>query len=36
MDAAKHEIKRIMENALTLDVPLIVEIGQGNNWDEAH
>ena len=30
MDAAKPEIKRIMENALTLDVPLIVEIGQGN------
>ncbi len=30
------EIKQHMEGAATLDVPLIVEIGQGNNWDEAH
>jgi DNA polymerase I len=36
MDAVRSEIKRIMENALKLDVPLIVEIGEGNNWDEAH
>jgi hypothetical protein len=25
-----------MESALALNVPLIVEIGQGKNWDEAH
>ncbi len=30
------EIKHQMENAATLDVPLIVDIGYGNNWDEAH
>ncbi|WP_024852217.1 DNA polymerase I [Hydrogenovibrio kuenenii] len=36
MNAVRPEIKRIMENALKLDVPLIVEIGEGNNWDEAH
>ena len=26
----------IMQCAATLDVPLIVEAGSGNNWDEAH
>ncbi len=36
IEAAKKEIKTIMESALTLNVPLIVEIGQGQNWDEAH
>ena len=30
------DIKQHMESAATLDVPLIVEIGHGNNWDEAH
>ncbi len=29
-------IKQCMESAATLDVPLIVDIGQGDNWDEAH
>ncbi|BBN58446.1 DNA polymerase I [Hydrogenovibrio marinus] len=36
IEAAQPEIKRIMEAALSLDVPLIVEVGQGDNWDEAH
>ncbi len=36
IEAAKKEIKTIMESALTLKVPLIVDIGQGHNWDEAH
>ena len=34
------EIKKIMENStlpeIKLDIPLIVDIGQGNNWAEAH
>lgn len=29
-------IKSLMENAAQLLVPLIVEAGVGNNWDEAH
>jgi DNA polymerase I len=29
-------IKRIMEGAAYLDVPLIVDTGFGANWDEAH
>ncbi|WP_051640878.1 DNA polymerase I [Thiomicrorhabdus sp. Milos-T2] len=36
LEAVKAEIKTLMESALTLKVPLIVEIGEGNNWDEAH
>lgn len=36
VEATKKEIKTIMESALALNVPLIVEIGQGKNWDEAH
>ena len=29
-------IKDKMQNAATLDVPLIVDVGIGNNWEEAH
>ncbi len=29
-------IKDKMENAITMDVPLVVEIGSGRNWLEAH
>ncbi len=25
-----------MTSAASLDVPLVVEVGVGNNWDEAH
>ncbi len=30
------KIKAIMENIMPLAVPLRVDIGAGNNWDEAH
>jgi DNA polymerase-1 len=29
-------IRTIMSSAADLNVPLIVDIGVGNNWDEAH
>ncbi|MEQ8663602.1 MAG: DNA polymerase I, partial [Gammaproteobacteria bacterium] len=29
-------VTRIMQGAAALDVPLIVEVGRGANWDEAH
>jgi len=29
-------IKTQMESAADLVVPLIVDVGQGTNWDEAH
>ena len=36
LEQIKPEIKRLMESAMPLNVPLIVEIGQGDNWDQAH
>ncbi|WP_319380589.1 DNA polymerase I [Thiomicrorhabdus sp.] len=36
VQAAREKIKPLMEQALELKVPLIVEIGEGMNWDEAH
>ena len=35
-DSCCKSIKEIMEKAVTLDVPLVVDINHGNNWDEAH
>ncbi|WP_423896093.1 DNA polymerase I [Candidatus Pelagadaptatus aseana] len=29
-------LKEKMEAAMTLDVPLVVDVGIGDNWDEAH
>jgi DNA polymerase-1 len=29
-------IKKMMQSAFSLRVPLIVDIGTGKNWDEAH
>lgn len=29
-------IKHEMENAFTLDVPLIIDLGMGKDWLEAH
>ena len=36
VDQVRDEIRGYMSGAATLDVPLLVEVGVGNNWDEAH
>ena len=33
---AKEKICQLMANAVSLDVPLVVEADAGTNWDEAH
>jgi DNA polymerase-1 len=36
LDDAKENIKSHMENATQLSVPLIVDVGVGESWDQAH
>ncbi|MDO9328672.1 MAG: DNA polymerase I [Pseudomonas sp.] len=36
VDQVRDEIRVHMSDAVKLDVPLLVEVGVGNNWDEAH
>ena len=35
-DILKSIIQKCMINASSLEVPLLVDIGEGNNWLEAH
>lgn len=36
VDQFKSDIKEMMSNAASLDVPLLVEAESGDNWDQAH
>uniref|UniRef100_UPI003A881C30 DNA polymerase n=1 Tax=Marinospirillum sp. TaxID=2183934 RepID=UPI003A881C30 len=36
VEALIEGVRNAMENAITLDVPLLVEAASGMNWDEAH
>jgi DNA polymerase-1 len=36
IDQVREQIKQLMSGAAELDVPLLVEVGVGDNWDEAH
>ncbi|MBL8642415.1 MAG: DNA polymerase I [Rhodospirillaceae bacterium] len=36
VEATKKVVKKVMESAAHLSVPLVVDTGTGRNWDEAH
>ena len=36
VEQVRDEVRSHMSDAAKLDVPLVVEVGVGNNWDEAH
>ncbi|PRD13686.1 DNA polymerase I [Pantoea coffeiphila] len=36
VDAASDKIRQLMESSMKLDVPLRVDVGVGDNWDQAH
>mgnify|MGYP004707350613 FL=1 len=36
VESASATIRQLMENSMKLDVPLQVEVGTGDNWDQAH
>ncbi|MDK9605434.1 DNA polymerase I [Lelliottia wanjuensis] len=36
LEAVSKKIHELMESSMKLDVPLLVEVGSGANWDQAH
>ena len=36
LETVKQNVRELMQSVAELDVPLIVEVGVGDNWDEAH
>ena len=36
VDKFTNKIPKIMQNVAKLDIPLIVEINAGENWEKAH
>jgi DNA polymerase I len=36
LERVKPGVEKLMTGVATLDVPLVVDAGVGNNWDEAH
>ena len=36
VESASAKIRQLMESSMKLDVPLQVEVGMGDNWDQAH
>ena len=35
-DELAPKLAEVMQSVLQISVPLIVEVGKGKNWDEAH
>ena len=36
LSVVKEKVRELMQDVAKLDVPLIVDVGVGANWDEAH
>ena len=36
LDSVKDNVRELMQSVAKLDVPLVADVGVGNNWDEAH
>jgi DNA polymerase-1 len=36
LESVTRNLRELMQSVATLDVPLVVEIGVGENWDKAH
>jgi DNA polymerase-1 len=36
IETMKRELPKFMGNVAELDVPLLVEVGVGSNWEQAH
>jgi DNA polymerase-1 len=36
LDAVKASVRDLMQSVATLEVPLVVDVGVGDNWDKAH
>tara|TARA_A100001037_G_scaffold302002_1_gene332706 strand:+ start:6418 stop:9132 length:2715 start_codon:yes stop_codon:yes gene_type:complete len=36
VDALEAGVRQLMEGAAQLDVPLVLDVGVGDNWDQAH
>jgi len=36
LNEAKERLRDLMQGVATLEVPLIVDVGVGDNWDQAH
>ena len=36
LDEVKAKVRELMQDVAKLDVPLIVDVGVGDNWDQAH
>ncbi|PKH19104.1 DNA polymerase I [Enterobacterales bacterium CwR94] len=36
VERVSKKVAELMENSMKLDVPLLVEVGVGDNWDQAH
>ena len=36
LESAEQKIRELMEQSMQLAVPLKVDVGVGDNWDQAH